>query len=89
MDSYASDIPLAVAIAAHNGTSHVPEERGAGEVAEYAKTLAGDYERLLTYARTDEKRLKAAGFRWAPSLGCWQAYRNHATLTTARREAGL
>lgn len=34
-------------------------------------------------------RLKRAGFRWAPSLGCWQAYRNHNALTAARTEAGL
>lgn len=34
-------------------------------------------------------RLKRSGFRWAPSLGCWQAYRNDGTVATARREAGL
>ena len=34
-------------------------------------------------------RLKSSGFRWTPSLGCWQAYRNHNTLITARREAGV
>lgn len=34
-------------------------------------------------------RLKSSGFRWTPSLGCWQAYRNHRTLTTARQEAGI
>lgn len=33
-------------------------------------------------------RLKGAGFRWTPTLGCWQAYRNHNSITTARREAG-
>jgi hypothetical protein len=32
-------------------------------------------------------RLKSAGFRWTPSLGCWQAYRNHNSLTVATREA--
>ena len=31
--------------------------------------------------------LKSNGFRWAPSLGCWQAYRNHGTLTTAKAVA--
>jgi hypothetical protein len=31
--------------------------------------------------------LKAHGFRWAPSLGCWQAYRNHRALTRAQRFA--
>lgn len=34
-------------------------------------------------------RLKRSGFRWAPSLGCWQAYRNHNAIEAARREAGL
>jgi hypothetical protein len=33
-------------------------------------------------------RLKSGGFRWAPSLGCWQAYRNDRTIAMARREAG-
>jgi hypothetical protein len=32
--------------------------------------------------------LKSNGFRWAPSLGAWQAYRNNSTLATARRMAG-
>ena len=27
--------------------------------------------------------LKAHGFRWTPSLECWQAYRNHSGLTHA------
>jgi hypothetical protein len=27
--------------------------------------------------------LKAHGFRWTPSLGCWQAYRNHSGLSHA------
>jgi hypothetical protein len=33
-------------------------------------------------------RLKHSGFRWAPSLGCWQAYRNASTLATAHAVAG-
>jgi hypothetical protein len=33
--------------------------------------------------------LKSSGFRWAPSLGCWQAYRNNRTLPMARHLAGL
>ena len=32
-------------------------------------------------------RLKRAGFRWTPSLGCWQSYRNHNALAIAHREA--
>lgn len=33
--------------------------------------------------------LKSCGFRWTPSLGCWQAYRNNRTLPMARHLAGL
>lgn len=33
-------------------------------------------------------RLKSNGFRWAPTLGCWQAYRNWRSLDAAKREAG-
>jgi hypothetical protein len=33
--------------------------------------------------------LKRSGFRWTPSLGCWQAYRNDRTLPMARQLAGL
>ena len=33
--------------------------------------------------------LKSSGFRWTPSLGCWQAYRNNRTLPMARHLAGL
>lgn len=35
------------------------------------------------------ERLKHAGFRWSPTLDCWQAYRNSNTAETARKEAGL
>ncbi len=34
-------------------------------------------------------RLKSGGFRWTPTLGCWQAYRNHGTIATARAVAGV
>jgi hypothetical protein len=29
-------------------------------------------------------KLKCSGFRWAPSLGCWQAYRHPHTITSAK-----
>ena len=32
--------------------------------------------------------LKSSGFRWSPSVGAWQAYRNNRTLATAKRMAG-
>lgn len=34
-------------------------------------------------------RLKSNGFRWSPTIGCWQAYRNHNSMECAKREAGL
>lgn len=36
--------------------------------------------------RTD---LKRNGFRWTPSLGCWQAFRNFNAMHTAKRIAGI
>lgn len=33
--------------------------------------------------------LKSWGFRWTPSLGCWQAYRNSRSIAHARQAAGL
>lgn len=34
-------------------------------------------------------RLKSAGFRWSPTIGAWQAYRNHRSMEVAKKEAGL
>jgi hypothetical protein len=34
-------------------------------------------------------RLKSAGFRWSPTIGAWQAYRNPHTTQTAQKEAGI
>lgn len=34
------------------------------------------------------ERLKRGGYRWAPTGGCWQAYRNHGTLTLAKSLIG-
>ena len=33
--------------------------------------------------------LKRGGFRWTPSRGCWQAYRNPVTLALAAKVAGV
>lgn len=33
--------------------------------------------------------LKRSGYRWTPSLGCWQGYRNDRTFPAARELAGL
>jgi hypothetical protein len=34
-------------------------------------------------------RLKANGFRWSPTIGAWQAYRNHRAIEIARQVAGV
>lgn len=34
-------------------------------------------------------RLKAAGYRWAPSLGCWQAFRTWRAEQAGKAEAGI
>ncbi len=34
-------------------------------------------------------RLKSAGFRWSPTIGAWQAYRNNWAMETAKVEAGI
>jgi len=38
-------------------------------------------DKLDAYNRT---KLKQSGFRWSPSIGAWQAYRNHNSMTTAQ-----
>lgn len=38
---------------------------------------------------TVRDRLKRSGFRWTPSLGCWQAYRNDRSIRLAQEFAGL
>lgn len=55
-DTLINDIPLDLAIRAHNGTSQVPEDRGEQERAGYAQQLAADYTALSQLATTDEKR---------------------------------
>lgn len=47
--------------------------------------------RLYFPCKPDEAtrtELKSHGFRWSPTLGAWQAYRNYQTITTAKRMAG-
>jgi hypothetical protein len=34
-------------------------------------------------------RLKSAGFRWSPTIGAWQAFRNWHAIETAKKEAGI
>lgn len=50
MTSYTADIPLTLAVAAHEGTSFVPDRRGAQMRDEYAATLTADYEMFRAQA---------------------------------------
>ena len=46
--------------------------------------------RLFFPGKPDETvraTLKASGFRWSPTIGGWQAYRNHHSLTVAQQVA--
>lgn len=40
-------------------------------------------------AESVRANLKRAGFRWSPTLGCWQAFRNYSATQAAKLFAGL
>lgn len=48
--TFSQDIPLSLAISAHNGISFTPEKRGEARVKEYAITLETDYNALFSQA---------------------------------------
>jgi hypothetical protein len=50
LHTYASDIPLSLAVRAHEGTSFSPEKRGQSEVEEYAWMLESDWKALSAEA---------------------------------------
>src|SRR5262245_9656372 len=49
-DAFEDDIPEALALAAHRGTSHVPEVRAQAERLSYAQAIRKDYERFYAQA---------------------------------------
>lgn len=69
-----------------------PVESIEGEIARYQDAPADNRVRLFFPDKPPaelRQRLKRSGFRWAPSIGAWQAYRNPGTVHTAREIAGV
>lgn len=69
----------------------IPASQTQGEHASMEDCPAENRIRLFFQGKPSEEvrtRLKSAGFRWTPSLGCWQAYRHEHTKQIALREIG-
>lgn len=78
-------------IASVSAAKAAPMDQVKGEHATMEDCPADNRVRLFYPGKPDaetRERLKSGGFRWAPSLGCWQAYRSDRTIDHARREIG-
>lgn len=61
VSDFSSDIPLSLAIAAYNGTSHSPESRGAHIIKDYAANLQATYDVLARAAAAGHTLDQLAG----------------------------
>jgi len=65
----------------------MPDQVQQGDGVRIEDCPADNRVRLFFNSKPDadvRTRLKGCGFRWAPSIGAWQAYRNDRSLTAAR-----
>lgn len=73
-------------------TRETPDSSLAGEHATIEDAASENRIRLFFPGKPDAEtrsRLKSSGFRWTPSLGCWQAYRNQWAMEIAKTIAGV